>query len=103
MIFSFNFNKEFKFVLKDNMGLRTKNFDIFGVIEKSDLKWEGSRQANIEEGIAWKGRAKTVCRITWGGLGRKRGAVFLRGGWYLNTHYSTVRAQRVDEKNASFV
>ena len=51
MFFSVNFNKEFKFVLKDNMGLRTKNFDIFGVIEKFDLKGEGSRQANIEEGI----------------------------------------------------
>ena len=73
MFFSVNFNKEFKFVLKDNMGLRTKNFDIFGVIEKFDLKGEGSRQANIEEGIAWKGRAKTVCRIKWGGLRKKEG------------------------------
>ena len=73
MFFSVNFNKEFKFVLKENMGLRTKNFDIFGVIEKFDLKGEGSRQANIEEGIAWKGRAKTVCRIKWGGLRKKEG------------------------------
>ena len=40
-------------------------------------------------GTALKGRAWTVCRFKGGGggLARKRGMVFLRGGWYPDAHY----------------
>ena len=55
-----------------------KNLNIFGVTEKSDF-YGGSRKTNIEGGDCLKRGAWIVCRFN-GGLGKKEGVVFLRGG-----------------------
>ena len=45
-----------------------------------------SQKTNIEGGLPKKVGAWTVCRFK-GGLGKKEGMVFLRGGWYPDAHY----------------
>ena len=44
------------------------------------FRLEDSWKTNLEEGIAWKR----------GGLDKKEGVVFLRGGWYPNAHYESI-------------
>ena len=71
-------------LFKDKMVLRMTNFNILGVHWKIPLLG-GSRKTNISRGLPKNG-GWTVCCFK-GGLARKRGVVFLRGGWYPNAHY----------------
>ena len=62
------------------MVLRMKNFNILGVHGKIRLLGGGpSWKTNIEVGDCLKRGAWIVCRFK-GGLARKRGVVFLKGG-----------------------
>ena len=56
-----------------------KNFDTFGDSLKKNTFRECSQKTNIEGGLLKKGPL-AVCRFKGVGLGKKEGAVFLRGG-----------------------
>ena len=58
------------------MVLRMKNFNIFGVTEKSNFQGAGSRETNIEPKMGVLGQFPD---LKGGGLARKRGWCF-RGG-----------------------
>ena len=63
------------------MGLRAKNYNIFGFTEKPNF-YGGSQKTNIEEGgLPKKGGRWTVCRFKGGGgLARKREGGVFEGG-----------------------
>ena len=70
------------------MVLRMKNSNIFGVHWKIRLLG-GVTKNQYRGGLPKKGETWTVCQFK-GGLARKRGGVFLRGGWYPNAHYGVL-------------
>ena len=70
------------------MVLRIKNFNILGVHWKIRLLGgRCSRNTNAERELPKKGGLDSLLNSR-GGLGKKEGGVFLRGGWYPNAHYT---------------
>ena len=67
-----------------------------GVHWKIGLLKGGSRKTNIEEGDCLKRGAWTVCWFKGGGLARKMGVVFLRGGGGGDTLMHTMVAQSLN-------
>ena len=71
------------------MVLRTENFNIFGVYWKIQLLGKILKNQYKGEDCLMEG-AWTVCWFKDGGLGKKEGAVFLRGGGGFDTPMLTM-------------
>ena len=79
------------------MGLRMKNFNILGVQWKIWLLGGEFTKNNIAGGDCLKKEGLNSFKIErggGGGLARKRGVVFLRGGWYSDAHYEFKKSEK---------
>ena len=67
------------------MGLSIKNWYFGRSLKNPTFRGGSSRKADIEGGFSKKGGGGGG-----GGLARKKGVVFLRGGWYPDAHYANM-------------
>ena len=65
-----------------------KNFNILGFHCKIQLLGGEFTKKWYRGGIAGKGGHGQFADLRGGGLARKRGVMYLRGGWYPSAHYA---------------